>query len=102
MPSPIWRTPRAAERKLSFRHSRVVPCLFTRDRRQMTLRSRMLTTAVLLCHLLLLPKLVTSEARADGSAQEAAKQQQSAIISQQSASHPHIAGPNEPSEDVTI
>lgn len=56
----------------------------------MTLRFRMLTTAVLLCHLLLLPKLVSSQARGD------------ARDPQQSPSKPHLAGPNEPGEEITI
>ena len=50
----------------------------------------MLTTAVLLCHLLLLPKLVSSQARGD------------ARDPQQSPSKPHLAGPNEPGEEITI
>jgi LPS-assembly protein len=83
----------------------------------MTLRSRILTTAVLVCHLLLLPRLVTSEALGE------VLSPQSSVVSQTpqqnppstadqnlsraqsrepSTQKPHLAGPNEPGEDVTI
>jgi LPS-assembly protein len=77
----------------------------------MTLRSRILTTAVLVCHLLLLPRLVTSEAlggvvsrwsMAVGQAAEPVSQQRTTNDQRPTTSRPHLAGPNEPGEDVTI
>ena len=73
----------------------------------MTLRTRLLTTAVLLCHLVLLPKLVTGEAlggwplAADQNG-EPVPQQPTANGQRPAASKPHLAGPNEPGEEITI
>ena len=77
----------------------------------MTLRSRFLTTALLLCHLLLLPQLVTSEALGDMvSRWMLAADQAAAPVSPRPATNEqrpttgrsHLAGPNEPGEEVTI
>ena len=82
----------------------------------MTLRSRILTTAVLVCHLLLLPRLVTSEAlpqqvprlQSPVAGQEQQPPSTESLPRAQrgdrrpSTAKPHFAGPNEPGEDVTI
>ncbi len=71
----------------------------------MTLRSRLLTTALLLCHLLLLPQLVTSQLLGGVAAGQTASpnaQQPSSDSQQRSASKPHLAAANEPGEEVTI
>jgi LPS-assembly protein len=82
----------------------------------MTLRSRILTTAVLVCHLLLLPRLVTSEALPQqvsrlqspvaGQEQQAPPTADQSLARAQSrgpsTQKPHLAGPNQPGEDVTI
>ena len=77
----------------------------------MTLRTRLLTTVVLLCHLLLLLQLVTAEALggalshwplALGQTAEPVPQQPAANGQRPTASKPHLAEPNEPGEEVTI
>ncbi|MBZ5628876.1 MAG: LPS assembly protein LptD [Acidobacteriia bacterium] len=77
----------------------------------MTLRSRFLTTALLLCHLLLLPRLVTSEALAGavssqasavGEPQPQTSQEPSTADRRPSTAKPHLATPNEPGEEITI
>ncbi len=74
----------------------------------MTLRSRILTTAVLLCHLLLLPPLVTSQLRVDpvpglSSAGQVSQQNPPSTVDRPpSAEKPHLAGPAESGEEVTI
>ncbi len=71
----------------------------------MTLRSRLLTTAWLVCHLLLLPRLVTSQAPPASSAGNPGQQNSlppSASAQQQEGPQPRLAGPNEPGEEVTI
>ena len=85
----------------------------------MTLRTRLLTTVVLLCHLALLPQLVTSQAlprsalspqpsalsdrpSAVGQSQAQTSQPPSTADRRPSAEKPHLAGPNEPGEEVTI
>jgi LPS-assembly protein len=97
---------------LFFSGARVVPSLFTREHRQMTLRIRLLTTAVLLCHLVLLPKLVTGEAPpekavadrppAGGYPQQQTSEPPSTADRRPSTGKQHLAGPNEPGEEVTI
>ncbi|MGB9104069.1 MAG: LPS assembly protein LptD [Terriglobales bacterium] len=83
----------------------------------MTLRSRILTTAVLVCHLLLLPRLVTSEARGGVTSRQAPVASQApqpsppsteSLPRAQREDRPpspqksHFAGPNQPGEEVTI
>src|SRR5512143_1293564 len=78
----------------------------------MTFRSRIFTTAMLLCHLLLLPKVVASEARGEAVASRQAPggsqtgqpspQAPSTGDGQQSTGKPHLAGLTEPGEEVTI
>ena len=61
----------------------------------MTRRSRLFSTLLLLCHVFALPPLVTSQIQSE---------QQSAVATRGSSEKQkaHIAGPNEPGEEVTI
>ena len=65
----------------------------------MTRRSRLFSTLLLLCHAFALTTVVTSQIQS---------RQQSSVVglqpseTQQQKSRPHIAGPNEPGEEVTI
>ncbi len=71
----------------------------------MTLRFRLLTTALLLCHLLLLPQLVTSQLLAGaafGQTTPQDPQPRRAEGQEPSASKPRLARANEPGEEVTI
>jgi LPS-assembly protein len=73
----------------------------------MTLRSRFLTTAVLVCHLVLLPKLVAGQVLGSRVSvrdeQEQPRSSQPPTIDRPpSTEKPHLAGPDQPGEDVTI